>query len=313
MKKYHTVIGTGPLGLALIEELLLKGYNVKAVNRSTPSELPLEVPFIQCDILNMEETKKAVEDAAVVYHCIGLPYDYWATDYPTIMQNLISLAEQYLFKIVYADNLYAYGPQNKPLVENMICRPNGIKTQVRADVATQLMNAAKNGKITATIGRGADFFGPRVKNATLGQRVFQHLLQDKPVELLGNPNKLHAHIYINDFAKGLVILGEEQRANNEVWHIPHPHPVTTKQLVEEAASQLKVKPKYKIANKLLVSFIGLFNPEMKHFKELTYQTCVDFIVCSDKFKQTFIFENTDYTQAINETLSWYRNHPRTLS
>lgn len=307
LEKYHVVLGTGPLGIAVIEQLKQKGHLVKALNRSTPSDLPLNAPFVQSDALNLVHLKEVLKDAAVVYHCIGLPYNQWAEHFPKIMNNLISLAKMYQFKIVYADNLYAYGPQNKPLKEEMNYHPIGIKTKVRAEVANMLMNATKQHGIIATIGRGSDFYGPRVRTSILGERVFQHLLEDKPVELIGNPNKLHSHIYIKDFAKGLVILGEDQRANNEIWHIPHPPATTTKQLVEMVASYLNKKPTYKIANKTIVSFIGLFKKEMRHFKELAYQTSEDFVVNGDKFLKTFPYQNTDHNKAIQETLNWYRN------
>lgn len=305
MGKYHVVLGTGPLGLAVIDELVEKGHPVIALNRSMPKNLPSNIPIIQCDVLNFKELKEALKEAKVVYHCIGLPYDDWSLNLPKIIENLILLAQSYQFKIVYADNLYAYGPQNKPFVEEMSYNPIGNKTKVRAEVATQLIKATEENNIIATIGRGSDFYGPRVKNSILGQRVFQHLLEDKPVELIGNPNKLHAHIYIKDFARGLVILGEEEKANNEIWHIPHPPITTTKELVEKIASYLNKKPKYKIANKMIVSIIGLFNKEMRHFKELSYQTNEDFIVSSEKFLNTFPFEVTDHSVAIKETIDWY--------
>lgn len=78
---------------------------------------------------------------------------------------------------MYADNFYAYGPQNKPFVEEMSYNPIGEKTKVRAEVATQLIKATKEKNIIVTIGRGSDFCSQRVSNSILGQRVFQHLVR----------------------------------------------------------------------------------------------------------------------------------------
>lgn len=61
---------------------------------------------------------------------------------------------------------------------------------------------------------------------------------------------------------------------------------------------------------MIVSIIGLFNKEMRHFKELSYQTNEDFIVCIDKFLNTFPFEITDHTVAIQETFDWYCKHKK---
>ncbi|KOY83421.1 NAD-dependent epimerase/dehydratase family protein [Lysinibacillus macroides] len=305
MRNEHVVVGTGPLGLAIIDELLKQGKEVIAVNRSGQA-VSEKVSFKQCDVTNYEQISAILKNAVVVYHCVGLPYAEWQRTLPTIMANLIAAAEEHHVKIVYADNLYAYGPQKEPFHEKMTYQSIGIKTRVRAEVANMLMTAIKYRKITATIGRGSDFYGPNVRNAMLGQRVFQHLLEGKPVELIGNPNQLHAHIYIKDFARGLVMLGDEPKADGEVWHIPHPTPMSTRQLVEEIADHLEIKPTYRIANKLVLTMMGMFNPVMKEFKEILYQNTQNFIVDSNKFTAYFPFQPTPYKQAIMETCEWYK-------
>lgn len=305
MVSEHVVLGTGPLGLAVVEELLNQGKKVVAVNRSGRCPLPLKAQLKKCDITDSEKTKDLLKDALVLYNCIGLPYEEWESTLPKMMDNIIAAAEENNIKIVYADNLYAYGPQNEPLHENMSYHPIGIKTKVRAEIANKLMMASKEGRVRATIGRGSDFYGPGVRNAMLGERVFQHLLDEKKVELLGNPDMLHSHIYIKDFARGLVILGDEEKADGEVWHIPHQAPTSTRQLVEEIATSLGKKPKYLIANKLIVSIMGLFNPVMRDFKELLYQNTNDFTVNSNKFTSNFTFKPTLHKQAIKETSEWY--------
>lgn len=305
MGKEHVVLGTGPLGLAVIDELLKQGKNVVAVNRSGKTILPENVQLKKCDLTDGEKTRDLLKNAFVVYNCVGLPYEEWESTLPKIMKNIIIAAEEHQSKIVYADNLYAYGPQHEPFNENMPYNLIGTKTKVRAEIANMLMKATKEGRVRATIGRGSDFYGPRVRNAILGERVFQHLLDGKPVELIGDPDKLHSHLFIEDFARGLVILGEEEKADGEVWHIPHPTPTTTRELVEEIAACLGKKPKYRIANKQIVSLMGLFNPVMKEFKELLYQTTKDFTVNSNKFTSRFSFQITPHKEAIQKTCEWY--------
>lgn len=305
MKNKYVVLGTGPLGLAVVDELLDQGKKVIAVNRGGKCSLPEKAHLKICDITDIEKTKDLLKNALVVYNCIGLPYEQWESTLPKVMNNLITAAEENNTKIVYADNLYAYGPQNEPFHESMTYNPIGIKTKVRAEIATKLMEASKEGRVRATIGRGSDFYGPRVRNAMLGERVFQHLLDEKPVELIGKPDLLHTHIYIKDFARGLIILGDEDKADGEVWHIPHPTPTSTRQLVEEIASRLSKRPTYRIANKLLISIMGIFNPIMKEFKEILYQNTNDFIVNSNKFSRQFAFKTTPHDQAIKETSEWY--------
>ena len=309
-KNEHVVAGTGPLGLALINELLKQGKSVKAVNRSGKAIVPKGVPCIKSDMTDLENTRNILKNASVIYNTTGLPYREWPTVLPVIMNNLIQASSENDVKLVYADNLYAYGPQKEPFHENMAYQPVGEKTRVRAQLATTLMDAVKQGKLRATIGRGSDFYGPYALNAMLGQRVFLHLLEGKPVELIGNPDTLHSHIFIKDFARGLTILGNEDQAVGEVWHIPHAAPMTTRQLVEQISSRLSKVPKYRIANKFIVNVTGLFNPFMKDFKELMYQQDQNFIVDSSKFSNHFAFDTTSHEQAIKETSDWYINQQK---
>jgi len=190
----HVVLGTGPLGLAVIDELVSQGKKVVAVNRSGKALLPPDVQCLKGDLTDTNQSYNLLKNASVVYNCIGLPYHEWEKNFPKVMDNIIKAAAENDTKIVYADNLYAYGPQSGPFHEEMSYKPVGTKTKVRAEVATKLMEASQKGMVRAAIGRGSDFYGQRVRNAILGERVFQHLLDGKPVELIGNPDTLHSHI-----------------------------------------------------------------------------------------------------------------------
>ncbi|WP_416150302.1 NAD-dependent epimerase/dehydratase family protein [Salipaludibacillus sp. HK11] len=305
MQKKRVVLGAGPLGLAVMEELLKQGKSVKVISKSGKASVPNGVECMKCDVKDLDQLRNSLHNASIIYHCIGLPYQDWQTQFPEIMDNIIQVASENGAKIVYGDNLYGYGPQKVPLHEEMAYKPVGKKTKVRAEVATTLMEAAKNGKVQATIGRGSDFFGPRVKNAILGERVFTHLLDEKPVELIGNPDTIHSHIYIKDFARGLVILDDQKSANGEIWHIPHAKPTSTRDLVEQVSHKLNKKLKYRIANKFIITIGGLFNSDMKEFKELMYQQVNDFTVDSSKFTNKYEFHVTPYEEAIDETVAWY--------
>lgn len=305
MSNENVILGTGPLGLAVMEELREQGEKVRVINKSGKALVPHDVKCIKCDVNDLDQLRNALQNATVIYHCVGLPYQDWESQFPKMMANIIQVASETGAKIIYGDNLYCYGPQQGPLHEQMNYKPVGKKTRIRAEVATTLMDAAEKGKVKATIGRGSDFFGPRAKNAMLGDRVISHILDEKPVELIGNPDTVHSHIYIKDFARGLVILGGNDSALGEIWHMPHPEPTTTRHLVEKVAEKLNKKPRYRIANKFIVTMGGLFSSDMKEFKELMYQQVYDYTVDSKKFTNHYEFNVTSYEDAIDETVTWY--------
>lgn len=308
--EYHAIFGTGPLGLTIMDQLIKEDKKVLLVNRSGIADVPQSqyVKVIKGDATNLDSVINICNShkISVIYHCLGIPYQSWPGLFPIMMDNIIEAAAQHHLKIVYADNLYAYGPHDEPLHENTSYNIVGKKTQVRAEVATKLMNAHTAGKVKATIGRGTDFYGPRVKKSVLGEQVIKNLMEGKPADLLGNPDTKHSYIFIRDFAKGLIMLGEHEDALGEIWHIPAYEPTTTREIVQKIAHELGTTPKYRIAGKFIVDIAGIFNSDMREFRELMYQHLHDFIVDSNKFQQKFSFCVTPQDEAIRQTVDWYK-------
>ena len=176
--------------------------------------------------------------AAVIYHAASAPYDRWPELLPPLMRGVLGGAAATGARIVYADNLYAYGPVDGPLTEDLASRATGPNGRVRAALADELMEAHAAGTVRATIGRASDYFGPRGRQSTAGERLFVPALAGKPAQVLGDPDLPHTFTYLRDFARGLVTLGTHDEALGEVWHVPSAETLTTREfagLVFEAA------------------------------------------------------------------------------
>ena len=135
-------------------------------------------------------------------------------------------------KLVFGDNLYAYGPVDGPVTEDLPYRASGPNGRTRARIADDLMIAHQQRRVRATIGRGSDFFGPHAHQSTVGDQVFARALAGKPARVLGDPDTPHTVTYIEDFARALVTLGDREEALGEVWHVPNAEAVTTRRFVE---------------------------------------------------------------------------------
>jgi nucleoside-diphosphate-sugar epimerase len=122
-------------------------------------------------------------------------------------------------RIVYADNLYAYGPVDGLLTEELPSRASGPNGRVRATLADQLLEADARGTVRATIGRASDYYGPRGRRSTSGERLFVPAMKGKVTQVLGDPNLPHTLTNLRDFARGLVILGTNDAALGQVWHV----------------------------------------------------------------------------------------------
>jgi len=309
-RQLHVVLGTGPLGLAVVRHLATRGDRVRAVTRSGRADLPGSVQIVAANVAEAEGAKKACDGAAVVYHCANPPYARWPELHPPIMRAIIEGAASSGAKLVFGDNLYAYGPVQGPLTEDLPQRASGPNGRVRAEIAEALLRAHEAGRVRAAIGRGSDFFGPDAHLSTVGDRVFARASAGEAAQVLGNPDVPHTVTYIEDFARALVTLGEREEALGQVWHVPNPETVTMRrfvQLVFEAIgrpSRLRAAPRWGIA------LAAVFNPTLRAVKEQLYQSERPWVVDSSRFEGSFGWRATPLPEAVATTVAWFRDRTK---
>jgi nucleoside-diphosphate-sugar epimerase len=304
----NVVFGTGPLGLAVARHLAAAGKQVRLVNRSGNAPAPQGVEVVAADATDVAAARMACEGAAVVYHCATGAYGRWAQFLPPLMNGIIEGASAAHAKVVYGDNLYAYGRVDGPITEDLPNRPIGPNTQARADVATTLMSADAAGKVRATIGRASDFYGPYARQSTAGDGIFARALAGKGAQVLGDPDAPHTYTFIDDFAAGLVALGEHEEALGEVWHVPSAETITTRHFVEMVFGRLGRHATLKPAPKLAITLLALFVPAMAAVKETAYQREHPWVVDHSKFSRSFGDKPTPHEQAMSLTLDWFRTN-----
>jgi len=303
----NVIFGTGPLGLAVARRLVSSGAAVRLVNRSGKADAPPGAEVMSADATDPSASRRACEGAAVVYHCATAAYGRRALFLPPLMGGIIDGAAAVGAKLVYGDNLYAYGPVDGPLHEDLAYRPIGPNTRARAEVASTLMNAHASGKVRATIGRASDFFGPLARQSKAGDGFFARAIAAKPAQIVGDPDALHTYSFIDDFASGLVTLAQREEALGGVWHIPNAETVTTRRFVELIFAQLGRPARLQPVPKVAISLLGMFVPAMAAVKETMYQSERPWVVDHGKFTRAFGGRTTPHEQAIKQTLAWFRS------
>ncbi len=302
----NVIFGTGPLGLAVARRLVSTGAQVRMVNRSGKADAPDGAEVVAADATDPAASRGACEGAEVVYHCATGAYGRWAAFLPPLMNGIIEAAAEANARLVYGDNLYAYGPVDGPLREDLPYRPIGPNTRARADVATTLMNAHAAGKVRATIGRASDFYGPHVHQSKAGDGFFGRALAGKPAQVVGDPDEPHTYSFIDDFAAGLVTLAQREEALGQVWHVPNAETVTTRRFVEMVFAQVGRPARIRPAPTIAITLFALFAPPMAAVKETMYQSEFPWVVDDGKFVRAFGALATPHQKAIEQTLTWFR-------
>lgn len=305
----HVILGTGQLGLAVMDELVGRGAAVTLVNRSgqVKEALPAGVTLVQADLNDPAAVARVSAGATVVYATAQPAYTEWPERFPPLMQAIVEGVSRSEAKLVFGDNLYMVGPTGGAAIhEGLPYAATGRKGRTRAQIAQSLLDAHAAGKLRVAIGRAADFYGPRCTDSTVGEIVFGAIVAGKPVNVLGNLDLPHTYAYIRDFAKGLVILGERAEADGQAWHIPAAPTLTTREFVTLVAQRAGMPLKLRVAGPFLVNLMALVNPMMRELKEMMYQNTAPYIVDHSKFVAAFGDISTPHADAIDATLAWFR-------
>ncbi len=302
----HVVVGLGAVGRALVGELVGRGLRVRAVARHGAADLPAGVETMEAEVTDPAAVRRAVAGAGVVYHAASAPYDRWSKLLPPLMDGVIGGAASAGARIVYADNLYAYGPVDGPLTEDLPSGAAGPNGRVRAALAAQLMAADAAGTVRATIGRASDFYGPWGRLSTAGERLFVPAIRGKATQVLGDPDLLHTYTYLGDFARGLVTLGTHDEALGQIWHVPSAETLTTRAFVDLVYEAAGTPAKLSVMPSALLGLLALVSPMLKAVKEQQYQRDRSWIVDHAKFARAFGADVTPHREAIATTVAWWK-------
>jgi len=307
---WHVVFGaTGAIGGAVVSELARAGRQVRAVSRG--GQAPDGAQGMAADASDRAQAARAAAGASVIYHCANPPYTQWPELFPTLTGSILGAAESSGAKLVFADNLYAYGPVDGPLREDLPAAARGPKGRIRAEMAADLLAAHREGRARVVIGRASDYYGPHGTGSTAGETVFGRILAGKKPQWTGRLDQPHTFHYLPDIARGLVVLADRREADGQVWHLPAAEPLTAQQffdLIGTAAGQ-PLPVHATIASPALLAVAGLFSPLLREMRETTYQFRAPFVVDASKFEAAFgHLEPTAHRDAVRQTIAWYRSH-----
>lgn len=301
----HVVAGLGAVGRAIAVELAARGLHARAIARHRASGLPVGVDVVEADLADPPSARRALAGAAVIYHAASAPYDRWPAHLPELMTGILEGAAATGARLVYADNLYAYGPVAGPLTEDLPYRATGPNGRLRTALAERLMTAHETGRVRAAIGRASDYYGPWGRQSTVGERLFMPALAGKPAQVLGDPDQPHTFTYLADFGRALVTLGTDERAIGGIWHVPSAATLTTREFVSLVYETAGHPARLRVLPPPLLAAMALVSPMLRAVREQQYQRVAPWVVDHTKFERAFGASVTPHRDAIRATLDWF--------
>jgi nucleoside-diphosphate-sugar epimerase len=266
---------------------------------------------LAADSTDRDATLRACANVDAVVCALGFPYDseLWARVWPQTMANLLDGCAASGARLVFADNLYPYGPQTSPLTEEMPLTSYGRKPALRAEITRMWKTAHDAGRVRSVAVRASDFYGPDAPTSVIATFGIARLLAGKPALAPYNPDYTHDFTYVPDFARALVSLTDApDDAYGQAWHVPNAHPTRTlREVLTLAASLIGVAPRITALPQFLVPILGLFSKETAEIVEMRFQWDRPYVVDSSKFAARFWNDPTPLEEGLRETIAFYRN------
>lgn len=303
----HVVIGAGgQLGRELVAHLHALDQEVRAVTRTRPAEVPAGVETQTGDIADPADASRLVRGATVIYACFGAPHRQWSQVLAAMARGALRASIRASARLVFADNLYAYGPQTRPLVETMTSTRYGRKPRLRAEIADMLLAAHGSGRAEVVIARASDFYGPGITNAMIGTDLIRALLANRRIFLPGDLDAPHTFTFVPDFARALIELGTATGVDGQVWHVPSAPAISVRALVERLAAIAQTRARVHALPAWAIRVAGWFDPATRELLELGFQWDRPYHVSHAKYAARFGEHFTPLDLGLAATLAWAR-------
>jgi nucleoside-diphosphate-sugar epimerase len=302
----HTILGAnGVIGQELSRALAPHNEPIRQVGRSPRRVNPSDETVV-ADLLDARATEEAVAGSEVAYLVAGLRYDteVWREQWPRVMQNVIDACKRHGARLVFFDNVYAYGRVDGIMTEETPFNPSSRKGEVRARIATTLLEEMRAGELQALIARAADFYGPDAKLSLVHAAVFERLAKGKTPQWIGSPRAVHTFSYTPDAGRAVAVLGRSAEAFGQTWHVPTTREPLTGEDFVRLACELAGRPyRLRVAPSWMLRLMGLFVPVIRELQEMMYQSEHDYRFDSRKIEAAYSLAPTPYREGIAASLA----------
>src|SRR5439155_14747625 len=150
--------------------------------------------------------------------------------------------------------------------------PCSKKGEIRAEIATKLLDMTKAGSLEALIARSADFYGPGARTSVFNLLVFDNLAKGATASWLANDSVPHSFTFTPDAARSLMMLARTPAAWNQTWHVPtRLDPPCGRDYIRMVATEFGIAAKHRVLGRPIVKIAGLFVSDIRETYEMLYQ------------------------------------------
>jgi UDP-glucose 4-epimerase len=218
--------GAGFIGSHLTKYLIKKGHNVSVIDSlrrgsfDNLREIKDQIDFQEIDILDYEKMKNIAKNADGIFHQAALgsipqsfkePEEYHRVN-AIGTENVLKLAKEFGFKVVYASSSSVYGNQEKfPIKEDAEKKPLNPYGQSKLESEQFAKKYADVGvKVIGLRYFNVFGIGQNPNYAGVVPKFIERLGQNKPPIIYGDGNQLRNFTFVNDVVEANVLAFENK-------------------------------------------------------------------------------------------------------
>ncbi|MEA5456452.1 NAD-dependent epimerase/dehydratase family protein [Sinomonas sp. JGH33] len=305
----YVVIGAGPVGSTIAQQLAGEGERVAVLTRSGGGPGHPLIERRAVDANDGARLAEAFDGAAAVFYAVNAPYSakVWAEELPRAQRSVLDAVWSTRGAdavVVFAENLYSYSRPDEPMAEGSPRDAVGGKRGVR----TQLIREREAHPAETVSVAAGDFFGPLVLNSHVGDRMIPRILARKSVQVMGSADQPHSFTYVPDMAAAMIAAARDREQWNRMLHAPTLPPLTQREMARAFATAAGLpEPRVTALPGWLVRLAGIGIPLMRSVAEMLYQFERPFVMDSADTQKRLGIEPTPLPAAAAETVDWWRS------
>lgn len=315
MKKVLVTGADGFIGSHLAEELVKKGYQVKAFAyynsfnnwgwlEELPQEILKEIEIFQGDVRDPHGVKTAMKNQELVFHLaalIAIPFSYHSPDtyVDTNIKgtlNVLQAGREYEnIRVLITSTSEVYGTaQYVPIDEKHPFQGQSPYSATKIGADRLAESFYRSFELPVTIVRPFNTYGPRQSARAIIPTIITQLLAGYEEIKLGSLIPTRDFNYVKDTVNGFIKIAESDRTIGEEINISTQKEISMGELAAELISQINPKAQ-------IVCDEARLRPEKSEVNRL--------MGCNEKIKRLTDWEpQYSLRQGLEETIRFFRTH-----
>jgi len=312
MKAFALFGAAGAIGRSVADELRRRGTPYRVVGRKL-DRLQAEFgrdPLAELATWDPDEPRSvqaAAQDVETLVYLVGVPYNHFEL-HPVLMEKTLQGAVAAgVQQFVLVSTVYPYGlPQTDKVSERHPRYPQTFKGRMRKEQEDRLLDTHAAGRLRGTVLRLPDFYGPGVE-ASLLHSLFQAAAKGGTANMIGPLDMPHEFVYVPDVGPVLLDLAACRETYGAWWNFAGPGAITQRQIADEVFRLAGRPPRIRVAGKLTLRALGLFNPTLRELVEMHYLFTKPVLMDDAALHRLLpTVRKTSYADGLRQTLAWYR-------